>query len=398
MADMTNFAEEYTRITSIGNSKLIAKELKEKSLEFKEEYNRLRRKTRNDKYREPVKDKINEKRREIYKKKKEENQRPIVATIPDVKIEDVNTEITRDTSVKKRDVNDLSENTKKSYLAIVKKLYKKYTGKQLLPVDHLYRYLEGDKNYNTSMIFKHHSYIIDVVGDIFVNYQKDIPQLYSVFSKFRGKQIPKIAEALYPFMKSVNKNYEENRGKNVVVNEEEVNKISFERDDVIKNMEKLDYDNEKMLYALTFLLPTRRLYDYRYLKIAKSIDDTKNKEYNWYYDNNIYINITKNKKESVIPITDPYLKDLFNNIDIDEHFGAFVFKKFLKPHEINRMFNKIMMKIYDCKFNLMDIRHLYCTNKVKNMNNINELKNDAEQIGHSLTEHIAYVIPTTNNS
>lgn len=393
---MDNFQEEYQRISSMTNAKLIAKELKMKSLEFKEEYNKMKRKARNQLYQANNKDKNNEKRREKYKQEKEENQRPIIAKIPEVKIEDVNTEITRDTPVKKRDINDLSENTIKSYLAIVKKLYKKYKGKQLLPVDHLYRYLEGDKKYSTTQIFKHHSYIIENIEDIFKNYQKDIPQLYSVFSKFKGKQVPKIANALYPYMKSINENYEDNRGKNVVINEEEVNKISFNSNDVIKNMDLLDYDAEKMLYAFTFLLPTRRLHDYRYLKIATTLEDTKNKEYNWIYNDTLYINITKNKKECIIKIDNEYLKNLISNINIDEHFGGFMFKKFLKPHEITRMFKNIMTKIYGTNFNLMDIRHLYCTDKVKNMNNINDLKKDAENVGHSLAEHIAYVIPTTN--
>ena len=137
---MDNFQEEYQRISSMTNAKLIAKELKMKSLEFKEEYNKMKRKARNQLYQANNKDKNNEKRREKYKQEKEENQRPIIAKIPEVNIENVNMDVER-APVKKRDINDLSENTIKSYLAIVKKLYKKYKGKQLLSVDHLYRYL-----------------------------------------------------------------------------------------------------------------------------------------------------------------------------------------------------------------------------------------------------------------
>ena len=46
-------------------------------------------------------------------------------------------------------------------------------------------------------------------------------------------------------------------------------------------------------------LPTRRLADYRRMRIEKENPEGKDKGYNYYYDGKLYINNTKNKREMV---------------------------------------------------------------------------------------------------
>lgn len=397
MAHEPDFQAEFNRIAEINNPPLVAHELHLKSYEFRDAYRALRRKMRNDKYRITAKDKINESRREKYKLQKELNPRPIVAKIPKVDIEAVNTEIKREDPAPKRDIEDLSDNTVVSYINIIKKIYKHYNGKECEDTDHLIRYLNADPKYNTQQIYKYHSYIIDKAEDIFNTFQKDIPQLYSVFSKFKGKKLPTIAEKLYPFMKAVNKNYVDNRGKDVYVNESACKNVSFDRDDVIKNMDKLE-DDEKLLYALTFLQPIRRLHDFRFMRHATHTPDkpTDDINYNWVINGElIVINNTKNKDKMGIPITDEYLKKIIM-LHAHKSNTDFVLGKYYEPHALTRMFSKIMSKVYDYNFNFMDIRHLYCTHMVKNMNNLTSLKENARAVGHNLTEHLAYVIPTGN--
>ena len=59
MTDMNNFDEEFLRIKGLSNTSLIAKELKNKSIEFREAYQKRSKKLRNDKYQGHAKDRLN---------------------------------------------------------------------------------------------------------------------------------------------------------------------------------------------------------------------------------------------------------------------------------------------------------------------------------------------------
>lgn len=398
MTDMENFNQEYERIIALQSSPLIARELKLKSYEFREAYKSLRAKTRNGRHRTGAKDLINERRREKYKADKEAKKSPIISVIPKVEIADVNTEIKRENPAVKRDVDELSENTKIAYIGVIKRVYRHFKNEELNEKDHLLKYLNGEK-YNTSYIFKNHSYIIEKAESIFSTFQSDIPHLYSVFSKFKG-QITRIAEKLYPFMKAVNKNYVENRGRDVYVNEDAVKKVSFETEKVLENMEKLN-DDEKLLYALTFLLPTRRLHDYRFMRHTNNADEEIAKtsisqfhSYNWIVGGNImYINYTKNKQAVIIPLSENVKKYVMVYANKPNNTEGWVLGANYTPHGLTRKYTKIMEKLYGYNFSPQDIRRIYCTASVRNVNTLNELREDATAVGHSLAEHIAYVLP-----
>ena len=104
-----------------------------------------------------------------------------------------------------------------------------------------------------------------------------------------------IKNALYPYVMAKNKYYQDNRHK-IICNQDAINNISFETNAVLKNIDKIDNPYDKLLFALLFLIPTRRIHDYRYTKIAYKKSQIDIKEFNWYYQGKIYINNTKNKK------------------------------------------------------------------------------------------------------
>lgn len=405
MTDMENFDAEFARIAELNNPPLVSQELHKKSDAFKTAYHALRRKMRNDKYRANNKEKINENRREKYKAKREAEITPIIATIPKVELTDVNLEIKREKPAVRRKNDELSDNTKTAYIRVVKKLYKHYKKEELPENDHLLKYLNG-VDYNTTYIWKNHSYIIENAEDIFEKYQSEIPHLYSVFSKFRGKKLPLIAEKLYPLMTAVNKNYADNRGKDVYVNEDAVKKVSFDRADVLENLEKLTDPTDRILYALTFLLPTRRLSDYRkmiwrayvdvYVRMCNVMD------YNWIDDNYkvMTINTTKNKNPIIIEIDDDLSKELRQCWGV--HISSGTYNKWIlgKPYtaqDLSKKYERIMNHLYGFNFGAQDIRRIYCTKSVVlNISNHQELINDAVAVGHSLAEHIAYCLPNTS--
>lgn len=403
MTDMENFDAEFARIAELNNPPLVSQELHKKSDAFKTAYHALRRKMRNDKYRANNKEKINENRREKYKAKKEAEITPIVATIPKVELTDVNLEIKREKPAVRRKNDELSDNTKTAYIRVVKKLYKHYKKEELPENDHLLKYLNG-VDYNTTYIWKNHSYIIENAEDIFEKYQSEIPHLYSVFSKFRGKKLPLIAEKLYPLMTAVNKNYADNRGKDIYVNEDAIKKVSFDRADVLENLEKLTDPTDRILYALTFLLPTRRLSDFRKMLWSAWIDSNECNvvDYNWIDSDYkfITINTTKNKNPIIIEINDDLRKELKKCWRVSASAGTYnkwILGKEYTSQDLSKKYERIMNHLYGFNFGAQDIRRIYCTKSVVlNISNHQELYNDAVAVGHSLAEHIAYCLPNTS--
>lgn len=403
MTDMENFDAEFARIAELNNPPLVSQELHKKSDAFKTAYHALRRKMRNDKYRANNKEKINENRREKYKARRAVEITPIVATIPKVELTDVNLEIKREKPAVRRKNDELSDNTKTAYIRVVKKLYKHYKKEELPENDHLLKYLNG-VDYNTTYIWKNHSYIIESAEDIFQKYQSEIPHLYSVFSKFRGKKLPLIAEKLYPLMTAVNKNYADNRGKDVYVNEDAIKKVSFDRADVLENLEKLTDPTDRILYALTFLLPTRRLSDFRKMLWSAWSDNNKCNvvDYNWIDSDYkiITINTTKNKNPIIIEIDDDLRKELKKCWRVSSSAGTYnqwILGKEYTSQDLSKKYEKIMNHLYGFNFGAQDIRRIYCTKSVVlNISNHQELFNDAVAVGHSLAEHIAYCLPNTS--
>lgn len=377
---------EYNRIASMTNSREIAKELQSKSPEWKEQYYKLKRKARNDAYNAKAKDTNNAKRRELRKLKNETIVKPIQHIDKPVDIEAVDTDIRRNYKVATK-INKLNDNTTDNYIKSIKAIYPKYNNDKPLNDDaEILKMLNGVK-YNTTKLYKQNKYIIDKIQDIATNYPSYLPKLYSIFSRLNGKNLKQLRETIYPYMTAYNANYTDNRS-NVVVNKEMTSRISFDTTDVIENANKIDDVYEKLIYKLLFLMPTRRLYDYRIMRIATKKGDTDDREFNWYYQGKMYINNTKNKKMMILDVPGEIITSI-NQLPPDTEY---IFGKRYNAPTLSRKFAKITNDLYSDPFNAVDIRKLYATYNLENAGNTKRMKDNARKMGHSLEEHLNYVI------
>ena len=191
-------------------------------------------------------------------------------------------------------------------------------------------------------------------------------------------------------MTEYNKNYVENRS-NVVVNKEMTSKISFDTKDVIENANKIDDVYDKLMYMLLFLMPTRRLYDYRITRIATKKGDIDDEKYNWYYQGKFYINNTKNKKMMILDVPSEIIA-IINQLPYDTDY---IFGKLYNAPTLSRRFAKITNDIYGDPFNAVDIRKLYATYNLKTAGDTGDTKtmrDNARKMGHSLDEHLNYAV------
>jgi len=343
----------FNQIHSISNPSLISKKLKEYPHEFVDNYRKYFHKLRVAKSRELNKDKINKARREMRKLKNETIVKPIQHIDKPIDIEAVDTDIKREYKAGAK-ITKLNDNTIDNYIKSIKAIYPKYNNDKPLNDDaEILKMLNGVK-YNSTKLYKQNKYIIDNIKDIATNYPSYLPKLYSIYSRLNGKNLKQLREAIYPYMTAYNANYTENRS-NVVVNKEMTSKISFDTANVIENANKIDDVYDKLIYMLLFLMPTRRLYDYRIMRIATKKGDTDDMVFNWYYQGKMYINNTKNKKVMVLDIPNEII-NVINKLPLNTDY---IFGKFYNAPTLSRKFAKITNDLYGDPFNAVDIRKLY---------------------------------------
>ena len=382
---MTN-EELFNQIHSLANPSLISNKLKEYPREFADDYRKYFHKLRVAKSRELNKDKINEARRELRKLKNESIVKPIQHINKAIDIDAVDTDIKREYKAGAK-ITKLNENTIDNYIKSIRAIYPKYNNDKPLNDDaEILKMLNGVK-YNSTKLYKQNKYIIDNIKDIATNYSSYLPKLYSIFSRLNGKNLKQLREVIYPYMTAYNTNYKENRS-NVVVNKEMTSKISFDTADVIENANKIDDVYDKIMYMLLFLIPTRRLYDYRIMRIATK-KDTDDMEFNWYYQGKMYINNTKNKKAMVLDIPNEIIS-VINKLPADTDY---IFGKFYNAPTLSRRFTTITNDIYGNSFNAVDIRKLYATYNLKTAGDTGDMRKyneTAKKMGHSTAENANY--------
>ncbi len=377
----------FNQIHSISNPSLISKKLKEYPHEFVDNYRKYFHKLRVAKSRELNKDKINKARREMRKLKNETIVKPIQHIDKPIDIEAVDTDIKREYKAGAK-ITKLNDNTIDNYIKSIKAIYPKYNNDKPLNDDaEILKMLNGVK-YNSTKLYKQNKYIIDNIKDIATNYPSYLPKLYSIYSRLNGKNLKQLREAIYPYMTAYNANYTENRS-NVVVNKEMTSKISFDTANVIENANKIDDVYDKLIYMLLFLMPTRRLYDYRIMRIATKKGDTDDMVFNWYYQGKMYINNTKNKKVMVLDIPNEII-NVINKLPLNTDY---IFGKFYNAPTLSRKFAKITNDLYGDPFNAVDIRKLYATYNLKTAGDTGDMKKyneTAKMMGHSTSENANY--------
>jgi len=399
MTDMNNFDDEFLRIKGLRNTSLIAKELKNKSIEFREAYQKKSKKLRNDKYQGHAKDRLNKLRREKRKQKKEEGllefEKPIIHIAPPLNIEEVDTSVKRNYADNKK-LKNLTESTIKTYGDTIKALYNKYHNTPMPNDAEILKYLRWEKH-NPTKLYKQNEYIIKNIKDIAENHSTKLPQLNGIFSRFNTKRLRQFREAIHPYSIAFQRHYQEHRN-DLDVNEEQISKISFEKEDILANAEKIEPVKQKILYMLMFMMPTRRINEYGNTLIANNEDETKKEEHNWYYNNKIYINNTKNKNKIVLDIPDE-ISSIINE-NINEFSTKYLLNK-VSQSTLSTAFANLMYDIYGCRFTATNIRKLYATYNIKKgleTGDIKKMIKNQFDMGHSLAEHLKYSIPNTSSN
>ena len=283
---------------------------------------------------------------------------------------------------KKIKKNALKENSINTYISAITIIHNFYTNEDITDDDDIIKAIKGFP-FDYKKIIKQFPYLFNdrYIYDVIVRFSHYIRPMVAIFARING--FTYFRKRLYPYLEIVN-NHQQDKRDNRTIDDDIKNKLSFNHDDILSNVDKLNNDTEKLIYLLLTLIPTRRAHDYRHTKNISYIpDDTIDKNFNYYFDKHIYIYNTKNKKyyDCLLPdVIIPYI-----NTNTQFIFGD----KLISETNLSAYIKRIFKKIYDYPYNATEIRRLYATYSNENCSK-KERRLNAAAMGHSLEENVNY--------
>jgi archaellin len=238
----------------------------------------------------------------------------------------------------------------------MKKFYLAYHKTELIYDTDLTNVL-SNKPYDINNINTQFGFIKKNIYDIVKNNnKKDIRILYSVITRFKYFSVP--VKQLYPYILKFQDDYDTERANKVIDNtiNTKMNSLSFDKKHIIDKYNENSHltDNEKLIFVLLTLFPTRRPVDYR--KMLVSFNEPKNQsklnyidKYNYYYNKTFYFNITKNKKLQTFTVPDE-LDNILKSLIITKNNNDFLLSvnnKQLTQIQLSKLIMNTFYKIYD---------------------------------------------------
>ena len=272
------------------------------------------------------------------------------------------------------------EVTKKTYISFIRQFYKRNTGEELGEDEDIIKSIREER-YNAQRVSKQFK---GILNDNFEEIRKrpyEVNNLFKIFNGIRG--FTEINKRLYAYVLEYGKQYEEKRSIAIVEEKEDL-EISFEEEEIMKNIEKIVNRTDKIIYGFIFLIKGR-LNDLRMLRIAKDKEETMNIEYNYIYDDKLYINNTKNGKGRVIEMPEGFMR-LCEGIKEGYLLGS------LMPQStLSQRLQRITMEIYGKVYTYLNIRHINATQINARGASLKEREDTSMKAGHSVEQQLRYV-------
>lgn len=329
---------------------------------------------RNREYRLRKGDEINTKKREARLK-----QRVIIT--PPIKYEEPPKELKKIAKLPpQKQTEPKGEHTKQSYISFIKQFYKRTTGEVLNEDNDIIKKI-NEGQYNALKISKQFKDLItdNYTTDLLKN-PYEVNNLYKIFRGIRG--FTEILKRLYPYVLEYAKQYEDKRSVAIVEDKEDLN-ISFDINDINNNIYKLATKTDKIIYGFIFILKGR-LNDLRLIKITKDKTDITKADFNYIYQDKIYINNTKNDKPYIINMPKDFTR-LY-----DENDEGYLLGELIAPSTLSQRLQKITKGLYGKVYTYLNIRHLNATQINNKGASYKERQETSKQAGHSVEQQIKY--------
>jgi len=282
--------------------------------------------------------------------------------------------------------------TIKQYTFIIKLIYKHYNKKDIDLNNEIFKFINNNK-YKSNIISSSFKFLKKNIKDIITSFPQYINSLYSIFIHINGFKV--VIKHLAPYKDYINNEYY-NKRNDYKPSDEVINKISFNKNDVLELLTKFSHLNNKtkLIFGLYTLLPTKRPKDYRIIKIINTnpeLDENIDTSFNYLYKNDdniiqMYFYNMKVNKRDVIIIKLP--EELYPFVDLKQNYLFQYCNTIYSSNGLSKLITNTFNKIYKYPFNPTMIRKLYTT-YIKNID-INEKKEIAKIMNQSLEQQLLY--------
>ena len=297
---------------------------------------------------------------------------PIISK-PDALILDLNTTplTKKPKRAKKVELKDITINT---YTTKLRAFHKRMTG---LPLSQdIINAIAGD-TYDKKAVQTEFKYLYDRIDEIRLKEQKAIGNLCKIFTKITG--FVRLIKILTPAKKLLDRQEEIRRNETTIQADK---LIAFDKEVLLLNALKLPKAEDKLLYLLMTLIPTRRLDDYRSMVIGKSSESDGN-----YYENGrmfITETSTKNKKSIIIAIPTE-IQELLPS-------SGNILGKDYSQSALSKHFVKITEAIYKYPITANELRRMFLTTINNSGASYLQRQEIADAVGNSVSESIKYAL------
>jgi len=289
----------------------------------------------------------------------------------------------------------INEKTQKIYKTFISNLYKKYQKKELNKNNPIFKLLsneEIDEN-EEKEIEETFKFLIDDFDNILkTNTNGTIKYICHIFSRTKMNLL--MCKYL-PYVIFYNRNYQEKRAeikKEILIDFDNKEEILMK----LRDAKDLEYE-ELILSMLLLFNPPKRLQEYQFCKILnRQPTNEDDKNYNYLYEDTIYINRCKNDKRTKQEIEKNNFKNINKlNMEIINEFlnkdYEYLLGRYIPDNKISIIMKKAFYKIFGFELGIHELRRMFLTYEDEKGMNRTRREYLSKFMNHNLEEQNRYI-------
>lgn len=288
----------------------------------------------------------------------------------------------------------INDKTRKIYKTFISNLYKRYEKKELNKNNPIFKLLDNEEinEIEDKEIEETFKFLIDDFENILkIETNGTIKYICHIFSRTKMNLL--MCKYL-PYIIFYNRNYQEKRAeikKEILIDFDDEKEILIKLKDANLNYEEL------ILSMLLLFNPPKRLQEYQYCKILdREPTNEDDKNYNYLFEDTIYINICKNDKRTKLEKENGDFKNI-NKLKMEytnnflKRENEFLLGKFINDNKISIIMKNAFKKIFGIDIGIHELRRMYLTFRDEIGMNRTQREYLAKFMNHNLEEQNRYI-------
>jgi hypothetical protein len=288
----------------------------------------------------------------------------------------------------------INDKTRKIYKTFISNLYKRYEKKELNKNNPIFKLLDNEEinEIEDNEIEETFKFLIDDFENILkTETNGTIKYICHIFSRTKMNLL--MCKYL-PYVIFYNKDYQERR-------KEEKKEILIDFDnekEILMKLKDANLEYEELILSMLLLFnPSKRLQEYQFCKILDrepTNDDDKN--YNYLYEDTIYINICKNDKRTKQQKENGDFKNINKlNMEYINQFlnrdNEYLLGKFIPDNKISIVMKNSFKKIFGYEIGIHSLRRMYLSYQDEKGMNRTKREYLSKFMNHNLQEQNNYI-------